>query len=137
MTIGLSPVTTNASAAIAPDFAPNAMAEKFAADRLEAFGRGDVAALVAQYGDTATVVGPAGVLRGCDQIRGMVEAIIAEFAQPGVTFELLSRHAIGPVVSFTWTALTGSNRYHLGAETYVLEDGVAVFQTFAAHVTPR
>ena len=66
----------------------------------------------------------------------MIEGIIGEFAQPGVTFELLSQHAVGPIVSFTWTAQTASNDYRLGAETYVLEDGLATFQTFAASVTP-
>ncbi len=63
--------------------------------------------------------------------------IIAEFAQPGVTFELLSQRAVGPVVAFTWRAQTGANNYGLGAETYVLEDGLATLQTFAASVTPR
>ena len=44
----LASTTILAAAAFAasPAFADNAMAEKFAADRLAAFGRGDVAALV-------------------------------------------------------------------------------------------
>ena len=115
----------------------NAMAETFAADRLAAFSRGDVAALVAQYAETAIVITPNGPIEGCDQIQAMIEGIIAEFAQPGVTFELLSQHAIGSIVSFTWKAQTASNDYRLGAETYVLEDGLATYQTFAASVTPR
>ena len=114
-----------------------AMAEKFAADRLAAFGRGDVAALLAHYAEDAVVVTPAGILRGRDQIRGMIEGIIAEFAQPGVVFELLSQHAVGPVVTFSWRAETAANRYDLGAETYFLDGGRAAFQTFAARVTPR
>lgn len=115
----------------------NVSAETFAAERLAAFGRGDIAALVAHYREGATVISPAGPLHGREQIKGMIEGIIAEFAQPGVSFELISQHAVGPIVTFSWTARTGLNDYHLGAETYVLEDGLVAFQTFAASVTPR
>jgi ketosteroid isomerase-like protein len=115
----------------------NAMAEKFAADRLAAFGRGDIETLIAQYADDATVLGPAGVLHGKAQIRGMIEAIVREFAQPGVRFELISQNAVGPIVSFAWSATTGANTYELGAETYVIAEGRATHQTFAAKVTPH
>ena len=116
--------------------AGNAPAEAFAAERLAAFGRGDVAALVAHYQDGATVISPLGPLHGREQIKGMIEGIIAEFAQPGVSFEMISQHALGPIVTFNWKARTKLNDYHLGAETYVLEDGLVAFQTFAASVTP-
>ncbi len=59
---------SNVGLAAPPTLAANAMAEKFAGDRLAAFGRGDVAALVAQYAADATVITPSGVLRGRDQI---------------------------------------------------------------------
>lgn len=112
-------------------------AEKFAAERLAAFSRGDVPALLAQYSEDAVVITPSGVLRGRDQIRGMIEGIVSEFGQAGVTFELLSQSAVDPVVAFTWKARTASNDYELGAETYVLQDGLASRQTFAASVTAR
>ena len=115
----------------------NVMAEKFAADRLANFGKGDAAALLAQYADEATVITPMGVLHGRDQIKGMIDSIVGEFAQPGVSFTLISQNAVGNVVAFTWSADTGSNVYDLGAETYVLADGLITYQTFAAKVTPR
>jgi ketosteroid isomerase-like protein len=128
---------TASAVTVPPAPGANAMAEEFAAARLAAFSRGDVDALVAQYTDTAIVITPQGRLEGCDQIRGMIEGIIAEFGRPGVSFELLSQHAVGPIVAFTWKAKTAANDYHLGAETYVLEAGLAAYQTFAASVTPR
>jgi hypothetical protein len=121
----------------APLLADNAMAEKFAADRLALFGKGDAAGLLAQYAENATVITPMGVLQGRDQIKPMIDGIIAEFAQPGVTFHLISQNAVGAVVSFTWSAETAANVYGLGAETYVLKDGLVEYQTFAAQVTPR
>ena len=117
--------------------ADNAMAQKFAADRLAFFGKGDAAAILKQYAEDATVITPNGVLHGRAQIKGMVDGIIAEFAQPGVKFDLKSQAAEGPIVTFMWAAETGKNVYDLGAETYVLKDGLAEYQTFAAKVTPR
>jgi ketosteroid isomerase-like protein len=105
--------------------------QEFAEARLAAFGRGDVEAIVGQYADNAVVITPQGTLRGPAQIRGMIEGIIAEFAQPGVKFELIHRAAEGPVANFVWTAETGRNVWDLGAETYVLEGGKIAFQTFA------
>jgi ketosteroid isomerase-like protein len=115
----------------------NAMAKKFAEDRLAFFAKGDVDSLVSQYASDAVVITPMGVLRGRGQIRPMIAGIIAEFAQPGVKFNLISQAEDGPVVAFTWSAQTARNIYELGAETYVLEDGVAKYQTFAARSAPR
>jgi ketosteroid isomerase-like protein len=116
--------------------ASGATARQFADDRLAAFGRGDAAALVAQYRDDAVVITPQGKLAG-PQIRGMIEGIVAEFAQPGVKFDLIAREAEGPVATFVWKAETARNLYELGSETYVLKDGKVAYQTFAAKVTPR
>lgn len=117
--------------------ADNRVAQKFAADRLAYFGAGNAEAILAQYAEDATVITQMGVLHSRDEIKGMIDGIIAEFARPGVTFNLLSQNAEGDVVSFIWTAETGVNAYDLGAETYVLKDSLAQYQTFAAKVTPR
>lgn len=118
-------------------FAADTPAQKFAADRLAFFGKGDAAALLNQYAEGATVVTPMGVLHGKAQIKGMVDGVIAEFAQPGVKFNLISQTAEGPIVIFVWSAETAKNTYILGAETYVLKDGLAAYQTFAAKVEPK
>jgi hypothetical protein len=118
-------------------FAGNEMAEKFAADRLAAFGSGNVAALVGQYRPDAVVITPMGVLNEPAQIKAMIEGIIAEFGQPGTKFELISQGAVGEVVTFVWKADTAKNVYDLGAETYVLKDGMVAYQTFAAKVAPK
>ncbi len=112
-------------------------AQDYANARLAAFGKGDVNALVEQYADDAVVITPMGILHGKAQIRPMIENIVAEFAQPNVKFKLLFQAAEGDVVIFVWQADTAKNIYDLGAETYVLKDGVAIYQTFAAKVTPK
>ena len=113
------------------------MTQEFMNARLAAFGSGNVDALVAQYGDDAVVITPAGTLRGRGQIRGMIEGIIAEFAQPGVKFEMVHQAAEGPVANFVWTAETARKVYHLGTETYLLSGGKVAYQTFAAKTTAK
>ncbi len=117
--------------------ADNAMAQKFAADRMAAFGKGDAAALLAQYADDAIAITPTGVLHGRAEIKGLVDGIIAEFAQPGVKFEFLSQTSEGDIVTFVWKAETAKNVYDFAAETYVLKDGLATVQTFAAQVIAK
>ena len=111
--------------------------QQFASDRLAAFSRGDVEAIMAQYQPDAVVITPQGTMRGTAQIRPMIEGIIGEFAKPGVTFNLLHQAAEGPVVNFVWKADTGSNLYDLGTETYLQIDGKAAYQTFAAKMSPK
>ncbi len=117
--------------------ADNAMAQKFAADRMAAFGKGDAAALLAQYAEDAVAITPMGVLHGRAEIKGLVDNVIAEFAQPGVKFEFLSQTSEGDIVTFVWKAETAKNVYDFAAETYVLKDGLAAVQTFAAKVVPK
>ena len=124
----------HAGVAIAGD---NTMAEKFLADRIAAFGRGDLDKLVAQYGDGAVVITPMGTLTDRASIRSMMEGVVAEFAQPGVKFEMLSQAAIGEVVTFAWRAETARNVYDLGAETYVVRDGLVTYQTLALKAQPK
>jgi ketosteroid isomerase-like protein len=94
--------------------ADNSVAAKFAADRLTFFGKGDAAAILNQYADNATVVSPMGVLHGKGEIKGMIDSIIGEFAQPGVKFNLISQKTEGPIVQFVWSAETAKNIYDLG-----------------------
>jgi uncharacterized protein (TIGR02246 family) len=123
--------------AASPASAADMMAKEFADARIAAFGKGDVETLLAQYADDATVFTPGGVLHGKEQIRPMMEAVVAEFAQPGVTFNMVAVGALGQVVTFTWTAETNANVYELGSEAYVLADGKAVYQTLLTRTRPK
>jgi hypothetical protein len=124
-------------AAAMPAFAAEMTAQQFADARLAAFGKGDTEALMAQYSDDATVFTPMGVLHGAAQIRPMIEGVIKEFAQPGVTFKMISQAAEGSTVAFVWQAETPKNVYDLGVETYVIADGKAVYQTLITKMKPK
>lgn len=117
--------------------ADNSMAERFLADRLAAFGSGNVDALVAQYADDAVVITPMGTVSDKAGIRSLLQGVVQEFSLPGTKFTLISETAIGDVVTFTWSAETAKTVYDLGAETYVLKDGLATYQTLALKAQPK
>jgi hypothetical protein len=110
--------------------------QSFADARLAAFQRGDVKTVLGMYRDDAVIITPQGNIQGA-AINAMMVALFDEFAQPGVTFELLSRSATGDVANFVWRARTQKTEYDFCAETYVLKDGKIAVQTFSGQMRPR
>jgi hypothetical protein len=108
----------------------------FADARLAAFQRGDVKTVLGMYRDDAVVITPEGNIKGA-AINAMMVALFDEFAQPGVSFELISRAAEGDVANFVWRAKTARTEYDFCAETYVLKEGKIAVQTFSGQMRPR
>ena len=103
-------------------------AASFADARLAAFQRGDVKTVLGMYRDDAVIITPDGNVKGA-AISAMMVALFDEFAQPGVSFELLSRSTEDNVACFVWRARTLKAEYDFCAETYVLKDGQIAVQT--------
>jgi len=76
-------------------------------------------------------------MKGRDQIRGMIQAVLAEFSKPGVKFEVMHQSAAGPAAPLVWKAETPDNSYEFAAETYVFQNGKIAQHTFAAKMTPK
>lgn len=107
------------------------MTETVLGKHLAAFGSGDVDAILADYAEDAVIMVPGSILRGHKDIRPLFEGLVAEFGQPGVTFELLNQGIDGDVAMIVWKAETGKAVYELGTDTYVIRDGKIVQQTLA------
>ena len=69
--------------------------------------------------------------------RGLFEQLFAEFAKPGASFEMLRQEVDGDVAYIVWRAETADHRYELGTDTYIVQNGKIVTQTFAAKVSPK
>ncbi len=78
-----------------------------------------------------------GVIAGADNIRAMIEGILAEFGAPGTTFNLMTTQTVGDVVAFTWSAETAVHVYAFASDNFVLRDGKAAYHIFAAQVQPK
>ena len=106
-------------------------------NHLQRFFEGDLQGVVSDYAPDAVLIVPTGVLRGVDGIRPLFEALIAEFAKPGATFDLQQQVVDDDLAYIRWVAETADNTYELATDTFVVQDGKIVKQTFACKTTPR
>ena len=107
--------------------------EKTLLHHLQAFGVGNVDAIMADYSEDAVLITPDGTLKGHAQIRSLFEQIFATMFPPDSTSLTLVRQVVeGDIAYILWAA--SSSHYHapLGTDTFVMRDGKIVAQTFAA-----
>jgi len=104
---------------------------------LDCFGKGDLDGIMADYTAASRLFTPNGVLRGMAPIRELFVTMFAEFAKPGMSFEMSRQDSDGDTAYIVWKAETADNRYEFGTDTFVVKDGKIVTQTFAAKISPR
>ena len=104
---------------------------------LAAFGAQDLDAFLADYTDASVVLVPGAKIVGAENFKPVVQGLFDEFAQEGVTFEMLDMQVDGPVAYVVWAAETPNNSYEMATDTFVIEDGKIIYQTFAAKKTPK
>jgi ketosteroid isomerase-like protein len=93
-----------------------------------------VDAIVADYDEAAHFLTEAKVYDGKQEIRGFFKAFIDALPEGGIDrFELKSLQVEGNVACITWSV---GSEIPLGTDTFVVEDGKIVAQTFAMHVPP-
>ena len=104
---------------------------------IKCFGEGDLNGILADYAPGAIVFTPDGPLKGLDAIRPFFQKLIAEFGQPGTTFNMTHRTIEGDFAYVIWTAETADNVYEMGTDTMVVRDGKIAAQSFAGKITPK
>jgi ketosteroid isomerase-like protein len=100
---------------------------------LNAFGRGDVDALMEDYAESAVFYTPDGALRGKAQIRPLLERLVATLP-PGSAIEVQQRIVDGPVAYLVWSGESTTMRIPFATDTLFVQDGKILRQTFAAQV---
>jgi ketosteroid isomerase-like protein len=104
---------------------------------LKAFGSRDLKGVLSDYAPGAVFFTPQGPLQGPDAIRPLFQAMIAEFAKPGAAFNLKQQYVERDFAYILWEAETADNVYELGTDTFVVQDGKIVAQSFTGKVTPK
>ena len=104
---------------------------------LERFVALDLQGVLADYAPDAVMIVPTGVLRGVQEITPLFQSLLAEFAQPGATFDLQQQVIEDDVAYIRWVAGTPDNTYELGTDTFIVRHGKIVVQTFAFKATPK
>ncbi len=104
---------------------------------LAAFGSGDVDRIMSDFAEDAVFISPDGVVVGSDQIRPIFEALVAEFSEPGMSFELDGAFVQDRYAQIHWRAETAANIYHYGSDTFLIEDGMIQMQALSVSVTAK
>lgn len=93
-----------------------------------AFGRGDLDGVIANYAEDAVLVRPGKVYRGHDEIRALFAEIFANFA--GLTPQSNTMTVAGRLALLTWTATSAGGRVVQGVDSFVIENGQIVAQSY-------
>jgi ketosteroid isomerase-like protein len=104
---------------------------------LKCFGEGDLDGILDDYASDAVLFVPEATLHGHDEIKAVFVGMFAEFAKPGMSFEMKHMSVDGDYAFIMWTAETADNSYPVGTDTFVVRDGKIVAQSFAAHIIPK
>jgi ketosteroid isomerase-like protein len=107
------------------------------AHHLERFGKLDLAGTMADYADESTFFTQGGVLHGYEAIRQFFATLFEEFKKPGMSFDLLQQDVDGHTAFIVWTAETADNHFEIGTDTFIVQNGKIVTQTFAGKITPK
>jgi ketosteroid isomerase-like protein len=112
--------------------------EKILLRHWQAFGAGDVEAIMADYAEDAVLITGDGVLKGSAQIRSLFAQIFADMFPPASTSLNLTRQVVeGEIAYILWS---GSSAYYdapFCTDTFVMRDGKIVTQTFAAQLQAK
>jgi ketosteroid isomerase-like protein len=104
---------------------------------LKCFGKVDLAGTMADYTDASRFFTPDGLLRGSEAIRRFFAVLLEEFARPGVSFELLRQEVSGDTAYIVWTAETADSLFEVGTDTFIVQNGKILTQTFAGKISPK
>src|SRR5258708_27618681 len=84
---------------------------------------GDVAGTRADSTAESRFFTPDGLLRGSEAIRRFFVRLFEEFAEPGMSFEMLRQEVDGDTAYIVWKAETADNRFELGTDTFIVQNG--------------
>jgi ketosteroid isomerase-like protein len=98
---------------------------------------GDLSGLMADYAADAKFFTPDGVLRGSEAIRGFFARFLEEFAKPGGSVQRVRQDVEGDTAYVVWRGETADNRFDFATDTYFVQNGKIVTQTFAGKILPK
>jgi ketosteroid isomerase-like protein len=104
---------------------------------LKCFSENDLEGVLADYTSDAVLFVPDRPLKGPDAIKPFFQAFFAEFAKSGASFSMHQRYVEGDYAYILWSAETGDNSYEAATDTFVVQNGKIVAQSFAARVIPK
>src|SRR5215469_15517763 len=103
---------------------------------LKSFAARNLDGILADYSSDAVLFSPAGPLKGPDAIKPLFQTLVSEFEKPGSSFTIVQRCIDGDYAYIIWTAETADNSYEFATDTFVVQRGKIVAQSFATKTRP-
>jgi ketosteroid isomerase-like protein len=104
---------------------------------MDAFGAGNMDAMLGGYSDDAVMFTPQGIIQGKDALRPVFTQLFAEWGKPTTKFTLKQNLVSGNYAYIFWDAETDDNVYEGGMDAFVIRDGKKVAHFFSAKITPK
>ena len=104
---------------------------------MKSFAEYDIDGIVADYSSDAVLFTPTGPLTGPEAIKPLFEAFFAEFAKPRSSFTMQQRHVAGDYAYIVWTAETADISYEFATDTFAVQNGKIIAQSFAAKIKSK
>jgi ketosteroid isomerase-like protein len=104
---------------------------------LKCFDKGDLEGVLSDYAPDSVWFTPTGPLKGPEAMRPAFQALISDFAKPGMSFTMKHKWIEGDYAHLLWTAETADNVYEGASDKFVIRGGKIVAQSFAATITSK
>jgi ketosteroid isomerase-like protein len=114
-----------------------AQTREMLARHLECFAKLDLAGTMTDYAEESRLFSPGGVIHGTESIREFYGTLFDEFKKPGTSFDLLQQEVDDNTAYIVWKAETAENLFELCTDTFIVENGEIMIQTFAGKISPK
>jgi len=88
---------------------------------LQAFGSGDVDAIMTDYDEAAVFIDQDGTRRGTDEIRSFFESLVADFP-PGSALELSKQIVEEDVAYIVWSGESEKLKISFASDTFIVRE---------------
>ena len=105
-------------------------------EHLQAFGSGDVDAIMSDYDEAAVFIKPDGPLRGRAEIRSLFESLLADLP-PGSALEVSEQIIEGEIAYIVWSGESEKLKIPFATDTFIVRDGKIIAQTLAAQMEKK
>ena len=104
---------------------------------LTGFALRDVDKIMVDYTESSILITPDGTFKGLDQIEMYYENLLPAFPIDETIFEIDIQTVEKEIAYIVWHAETPALTVPLGTDTFVVEDGKIMRQTFVAQILPK
>ena len=106
-------------------------------NHLRCFDAGDLEGILSDYAGDALLFTPGGPLKGNEEIGRLFKAMFSEFGKPGASFTMKVQTVERDYAYIVWSAETADNVYELATDTFFVQNGKILAQSFAGKITPK